>query len=51
MNYSVVVIPVTKADKRIDVVDDSYRPSTDLDRTNWNACEFHVQPHVLFPLR
>ncbi|KAI0816216.1 amidase signature domain-containing protein [Xylaria sp. FL0064] len=37
LNYSVVVIPVTKADKLIDTVDSSYQPSSDLDRKNWEA--------------
>ncbi|KAI1146361.1 amidase signature domain-containing protein [Nemania diffusa] len=37
MNYSVVVIPVTKADKEVDVIDDAYQPSNELDRENWMA--------------
>ncbi|KAI1125900.1 amidase signature domain-containing protein [Nemania abortiva] len=37
LNYSVVVIPVTKADKLVDKVDSSYQPSNDLDRMNWEA--------------
>ena len=40
MNYSVVVIPVTKADKSIDVVDTSYRPLNPTDKMNWEACRF-----------
>lgn len=39
MNYSVVVIPVTKADKDIDTFDDSYKPLNDLDEMNWKACK------------
>lgn len=39
MNYSVVVIPVTKADKEVDVIDDAYQPSNELDRENWMACK------------
>ena len=39
MDYSVVVIPVTKASKELDPFDDSYCPMNDLDRKNWNACE------------
>lgn len=38
MNYSVVVIPVTKADKKIDVVNESYRPLNEKDKLNWDAC-------------
>ncbi|KAI0541303.1 amidase signature domain-containing protein [Xylaria digitata] len=37
LNYSVVVIPVTKADKHIDVTDKSYEPANEIDRLNWEA--------------
>ncbi|KAI1327595.1 amidase signature domain-containing protein [Xylariaceae sp. FL0255] len=37
MNYSAVVIPVTKADKLIDTVDTTYQPCSDFDRQNWEA--------------
>ncbi|KAI0384934.1 amidase signature domain-containing protein [Hypomontagnella monticulosa] len=37
MNYSVTVIPVTRADKDIDVVDETYQPSNELDKQNWEA--------------
>ncbi|KAI0451145.1 amidase signature domain-containing protein [Xylaria acuta] len=37
MNYSVVVIPVTTANKHIDTIDSYYQPSSDLDRQNWEA--------------
>ncbi|KAI1362113.1 hypothetical protein F5Y08DRAFT_312965 [Xylaria arbuscula] len=49
LNYSAVVIPVTKADKQIDVVDDSYCPSGDLDQMNWDACEFICDLQVPSP--
>lgn len=39
MNYSAVVIPVTKADKEVDVLDDAYQPSSEFDRKNWMACK------------
>lgn len=39
MNYSAVVIPVTQADKKIDVFDDSYQPLGDRDKLNWQSCE------------
>lgn len=39
LNYSVVAIPVTKADKSVDVVDTSYQPVDEYDRMNWDACE------------
>ncbi|TRX93444.1 hypothetical protein FHL15_005719 [Xylaria flabelliformis] len=37
LNYTAVVIPVTKADKHVDTVDKSYQPSSELDRQNWEA--------------
>ncbi|KAL9112148.1 MAG: hypothetical protein Q9227_003525 [Pyrenula ochraceoflavens] len=37
LNYSVVVIPVTKADKNVDVFDHSYQPLNERDRLNWEA--------------
>lgn len=39
MNYSAAVIPVTKADKSIDLVDSTYEPIDDYDLTNWIACK------------
>ena len=40
MDYSVAVIPVTKADKSIDRFDRDYEPLNDIDRKNWEACEY-----------
>ncbi|KAK0670330.1 Acetamidase [Cercophora samala] len=40
MNYSAAVVPVTKADKAIDIVpdgDDAYDPLNDVDKRNWEA--------------
>ncbi|KAK1835960.1 Acetamidase [Podospora conica] len=42
LNYSVVVIPVTKADRTVDVVDDSYEPLNELDKKNWDAYDPEV---------
>ena len=39
MDFSVAVIPVTKADKSIDLFDHDYEPLNDDDRKNWEACE------------
>lgn len=38
LDYSVVVIPVTKADKVIDLADPDYKPLNDVDAKNWQAC-------------
>ena len=43
MNYSTSVIPVTKADKTVDIFDKSYTPLNDIDRMNWEACK-----HILY---
>ena len=40
MDYSVAVIPVTIADKSIDVFDNGYQPVSETDRKNWEACKF-----------
>jgi hypothetical protein len=38
-NYTAVVIPTIRADKKIDVFDEGYEPLGDMDRKNWQACE------------
>jgi amidase len=38
LNYSAAVIPVTKADKAVDLIDNSYQPLNDIDKLNWDAC-------------
>jgi hypothetical protein len=48
MNYSAAVIPVTKADKKIDVVDHAYQPIDENDRTNWVACKRSQSGTVVF---
>lgn len=53
MNYSAAVIPMTKADKAIDVVpegDDAERPLNDVDKQNWEACKsFPFSPPLTLP--
>ncbi|KAK3900023.1 Acetamidase [Staphylotrichum tortipilum] len=47
MNYSAAVIPVTKANKTVDVVDASYQPVSEVDRMNWDAYDpdiYHGAP-------
>ncbi|KLP12679.1 putative general amidase [Fusarium fujikuroi] len=36
-NYTAVVIPTIRADKRIDVFDEGYEPLGEIDRKNWQA--------------
>lgn len=37
MDYSVAVIPVTKADKSIDLFDNDYAPLNEVDKMNWES--------------
>ncbi|KAI4088881.1 MAG: hypothetical protein LQ344_005767 [Seirophora lacunosa] len=37
MDYSAAVIPVTRADKSVDVFDHAYQPLNEVDRKNWEA--------------
>ena len=39
MDYSVAIIPVTKADKSIDLFDYDYAPLNEVDRMNWQSCK------------
>lgn len=39
MDYSAAVIPVTRADKSVDVFDYGYQPLNEVDRKNWEACK------------
>jgi amidase len=41
LDYTNVVIPVTNADRKIDVFDHDYTPLNDKDKKNWLACKFH----------
>jgi amidase len=40
MDYSAAVIPVTTANKEIDIFDKDYEPLNETDRKNWEACEY-----------
>ncbi|KAF2498692.1 amidase [Lophium mytilinum] len=42
MDYSVVVIPVTKANKSIDKADPNYTPLNDVDAKNWKAYDAEI---------
>ncbi|KAL8879539.1 MAG: hypothetical protein Q9192_008213 [Flavoplaca navasiana] len=37
LDYSAAVIPVTRADKSVDILDHGYRPLNEVDRKNWEA--------------
>jgi hypothetical protein len=39
MDYSVAVIPVTKASKDIDTFNKDYKPLNETDCKNWEACK------------
>jgi amidase len=40
MDYSAAVIPVTKADKRVDTFKADYKPLNEIDQKNWEACRY-----------
>lgn len=42
MDYSAAVIPVTTANKEIDVFDKDYEPLNETDQKNWEACEYSL---------
>lgn len=42
LNYSAAVIPVTKADRGVDAVDEAYEPVNKVDRANWETCEYLI---------
>lgn len=43
LNYSVCVIPVSTANKDIDVFDKDYIPLNENDRKNWEACKSRLE--------
>lgn len=49
LDYVTVVIPVTFSDKHVDHQDPEYVPVGDLDKENWEACQYPVSP--LFHLK
>lgn len=49
LNYSAVVLPVSRADKAVDQADPAYSPVNDTDRANWEACK-SILP-IMFPSR
>ena len=54
MDYSVAVIPITKADKSIDLFDNDYAPLNEVDKMNWESCKsisrVLLRSYTCFPL-
>lgn len=48
LNYSAGVIPITKADKNVDVPDTAYQPKNSVDKLNWESCERTLSPRPPF---
>jgi len=48
MNFSTVVIPVTKADKAIDIPDPNFCPLGPEDEMNWDACKSYLHYKVSY---
>lgn len=40
LDYSAAVLPVTVADKNVDVVNEGYEPLNETDEKVWEACKF-----------
>jgi hypothetical protein len=40
LDYSAIVIPVTKVDKNIDIIDDVYQPLNEDDQKTWENCKW-----------
>lgn len=40
LDYTAVVVPVTKVDKEVDKFDEAYKPLGELDKLVWSECEF-----------
>ena len=45
LDYTTVVIPVTKANKSLDQADPNYKPLNEVDKQNWLACK-RIKEHV-----
>lgn len=43
LDYVSIVIPVTTADKDIDIFDNQYKPLNSVDKKNWRACKFSIK--------
>ncbi|KAK5454293.1 hypothetical protein LTS15_006293 [Exophiala xenobiotica] len=42
LDYSAAVVPVTRADRNVDIFDESYKPFNDLDEKNWKGYDAEV---------
>jgi amidase len=40
LDYPALMFPVSKVDARVDTAEKGYKPMNDVDRDNWNLCEF-----------
>jgi hypothetical protein len=45
LDYSSVVIPVTKVGEDVDAFNHEYKPLTELDKKNWEACKSPCASH------
>jgi hypothetical protein len=44
LDYPVCVLPVTTVDKKIDKVDENYKPLSELDEGEWQSCKYSWNP-------
>jgi hypothetical protein len=51
LDYPTVVIPVTVADKRVDLFDKDYKPLNEVDEKSWKSCEQLLSTYEIFSNR
>jgi amidase len=47
LDYPALVFPVSKVDPGLDFAEEGYEPMNDVDRENWNLCEFYIPAWTL----
>jgi amidase len=44
LDYTATTIPITVAEKEIDVVDDTFKPLNEIDQKVFESCEYYFLP-------
>ncbi len=47
LDYTAVTVPISFADKKIDIADESYKPISEVDEKNWEACKLYILAKVV----
>ena len=51
LDYTNLVVPVTKAKSKLDVLDYDYEPLNEIDKNNWEACKSTMLQATFFVIR